>query len=186
MISNHGTLVPRDARQGCQHSILADPKRCAVLPRRGPGAGPAASAAAPLTPAAPAELKLPPNRTDRTAERTGAITVIVGAVAAPMIGPGPAPPASPIRFSGQRAIQPGAVGAASDLGAVGPLATGGSISSRDCHGNDQMKRIFFAIISVFGAAWVCTTGISVARLHLSLHDGADDLNGEARSPWSTR
>jgi len=24
------------------------------------------------------------------------------------------------------------------------------------------------------------------RLYLSLHDGADDLNGEARSPWSTR
>jgi hypothetical protein len=37
-------------------------------------------------------------------------------------------------------------GAASDLGAVRALATGGSVESRDlpaCHGDDQMKRIFF-------------------------------------------
>jgi hypothetical protein len=80
MMSNHGMLVPPDARQGRQHSILADPKRCAVLPR---------------------------------------------------------------------------------------------------------AHLFCYHFGVRGA-WVCTTGISVARLHLSLHDGADDLNGEARSPWSTR
>jgi hypothetical protein len=47
-------------------------------------------------------------------------------------------------------------GAASDLGAVRALATGGSVESRDlpaCHGDDQMKRIFFAVvISVFAAA----------------------------------
>jgi hypothetical protein len=68
------------------------------LPWRGPGAG--LWAVPPFRPPARQPLKLPPNCIDRTAERGDRQGIGCGEGQAEM-SPGPAAPASPVRFSGE-------------------------------------------------------------------------------------